>query len=1091
MILYFADRQMNILDHASTELLEGLVVSDDRKTETVETGVAVFECKVHFDDATREKVEAITAVGNYILRSNGDEQEFYTIIESEANTKKQTVYIYAEDAGLDLLNEVVGPYEADKAYSIAHYIETFAYDSGFRIGVNEAASLTRKLVWDGEETVTSRLASVAKQFDGCEISFSFAIKGLSITNKFINIHKKRGQDNGVTLRLNRDIDSIITSKSIVNIATALRCEGGTPDDADKPITLRGYVYDDGDFYVDGDTLKSRTALKQWSRYVWSGEPNTKPNHEGHIVKLFSYDTTEQKTLCSRAITELKTLREIEVNYEVDISVLPDGVKVGDRVNIVDEAGELYLSTRILQLESCVCEDSHKAVLGEHLIKTSGIHQKVAELAQQFAKQAQSAARALELAKAANAAATEAKSQVDEAIESVEEAQKAVAEVTEVVEEAKQSAAKAQAAADAAQAVVDGVEDRVGGLETTVANAKQAADNAQAASITAEIKANEAAKAAAEAKAEAADANASVAVAVADAQTAVEKAESAESTAAAATQTATDAKSTADAAKADAAKAKEDIASLGDSLATLSNTMSAEYARKTELSEAEASLTSKIEQNAAQISTTVSRLETVDETANNAAEQAAAAQTTADEAKAKAEAADADARAAQTAADNAAQAAANAQSEADKAQTAAATAKGVADKAEADLAAAQASLATVQSRVDATEAEILAAQQAVETAQAAADKAKADASAAATAAAEAKGTADKAVEDASTAQTVANNAAEKADLAKQVADAAQGDATAAITKAEEAQQTAINAQNDANTAKTNAEAAQAQANTAAEQAAQAQRAAEDADAKAAAAQTDLNTAKQNLANVTSRVGATEEEVEAAKAAVAVAQNAADKAQEEAETAQAAADAAKADAATAQAVADNARTAADNAQAAANAAQQAADEAQAAVDTLAVRVTSAETQIIQNSEQIGLMATREEVTETLGGYYTKEETDAALEVKSDSVAISLNKQITSQVGTVDGKFEEFKSDFNKRIEFSSETAITIGSDKSAITLEIDNEKGVSFKENGEAFGTWNGKALLAETVMFRSVPGSSGDFGFFPMSDGSLKFTKVGG
>ena len=171
--------------------------------------------------------------------------------------------------------------------------------------------------------------------------------------------------------------------------------------------------------------------------------------------------------------------------------------------------------------------------------------------------------------------------------------------------------------------------------------------------------------------------------------------------------------------------------------------------------------------------------------------------------------------------------------------------------------------------------------------------------------------------------------------------------------------------------------------------------------------------------------------------------------------------------------------------------AADKAQEDVDALAVRVTSTETRIDQNSERIGLMATREEVTETLGGYYTKEQTDAALEVKSDAVTIALNKELTTQVNTVDGKLEEFKTDFNKRIEFSSETAITIGSDKSAVTLEIDNEKGVSFKENNQAFGTWNGKALLAETVMFRTVEGSSGDFGFFKLSDGSLKFTKVGG
>ena len=257
MIVYFADRKFHILGQASTELPKGLTIADDKKAEDVETGVAVFECDFDFDQDSRSKIEQCVEVGNYILRKHDNETEFYTIIDSEVDTKKQTAYIYAEDAGLDLLNEVVGAYEADKAYPISHYVEKFAYDSGFVIGINEAASLTRKLSWDGEATVTARLASVATQFDGCEISFSFDIKGLQIVSKKINIFKKRGKDVGTTLHLNKEIDSIVIKKTIVNVATALRATGGTPEDENfeddiepTPITLRGYEYDDGDFYVD-------------------------------------------------------------------------------------------------------------------------------------------------------------------------------------------------------------------------------------------------------------------------------------------------------------------------------------------------------------------------------------------------------------------------------------------------------------------------------------------------------------------------------------------------------------------------------------------------------------------------------------------------------------------------------------------------------------------------------------------------------------------------------------------------------------------------------------------------------------------------
>lgn len=391
MIIYFADRQLNILGQASTELPNGLTITADRKTEDIDTGVSVFECKIPFDDETRAKVEACTEVGNYLLRKHDGENELYSIIDAEINTKKQIVYIYAEDDGLDLLNEVVGAYEADKAYPITHYISKYASGAGFQVGINEVESLTRKLSWDGEATAAARIASVATQFDGCEISFSFDIDGLYVVKKYINIYKQRGKDIGAQLRLNQDIDSVITTKSIANLATALQCTGGTPEEAEDPITLQGYEYDDGDFYVDGTVVKSRIALEKWRRYLWKTEESQAAG--GHITKQYSYDTTSQQTLCAHAITELKKIRDIEVNYEVDIRRLPRNVKIGDRVNVIDDAGELYLSTRILQLETSVCEQEYKAVLGEYLIKGSGISQKVADLAAQFAAVAAAQAKA--------------------------------------------------------------------------------------------------------------------------------------------------------------------------------------------------------------------------------------------------------------------------------------------------------------------------------------------------------------------------------------------------------------------------------------------------------------------------------------------------------------------------------------------------------------------------------------------------------------------------------------------------------------------------------------------------------------------------
>ena len=376
MILYFANRKMEILGLASTSMQDGFVVTEDLKTEDVESGIASFSCRIGYTRETRRKLEDMAMAGNYLLRSSNGENEFYTIIEAEADTKNKDVYIYAEDAGLDLINEIVGEYAADEAHTADWYVNKYIADSGFEIGINEIpASYARTLSWDGESTVTERLASIANSFGGFEVSYSFEVKGLAVVRKCINIYQERGKDVSEELRLDREIDRILTKTSVANLATALRVKGGVPDGGEEEVTLYGYEYDDGDFYVDGSILKSRMALANWGRFMMRGS-----THEGHIERQFSYDTTSQEELFNRAMSELKKVCVPEVNYEIDINVLPKNIKIGDRVNIVDDAGELYLSSRILVLETSVADGQHKATLGEYLIKESGISDKVAEMA---------------------------------------------------------------------------------------------------------------------------------------------------------------------------------------------------------------------------------------------------------------------------------------------------------------------------------------------------------------------------------------------------------------------------------------------------------------------------------------------------------------------------------------------------------------------------------------------------------------------------------------------------------------------------------------------------------------------------------------
>ena len=460
MILYFANRKMEIVGSVSTKLPEGFRLLDDNKIEDVETGTTSFECVIGYNKETRAKVEAMTQAGNYLLRSCNNENEFYTVIDFENDRKHQEIRIYAEDAGLDLLNEVVGAYKATEAHTAEWYVNKYISDSGFEIGINEIpSSSTRELSWEGESTCTARIASIATQFGGFEVSYSFEIKGLQVKKKYINLYQKRGKETGCQLRLNRDIENIITTQSIADLATAFVCTGGTPENSETPITLKGYSYDDGDFYVGSDgVLRSRNAVKKWSRYVWNNEPNQQANAAGHIWKPYSYDTLSQQTLCSHAITELKKVCDVAVNYEVEISKLPDNIKIGDRINVIDAAGELYLSTRILQLEYSETQNKHKATLGEYLIRNDGINSKVEELAAQFAKSREQTNKALAESNIAQVIATEAKKVASDAQEEIQSTQKSI----DIV---KTTANESQLKVSVAETMIQGLSNCVATLIT--------------------------------------------------------------------------------------------------------------------------------------------------------------------------------------------------------------------------------------------------------------------------------------------------------------------------------------------------------------------------------------------------------------------------------------------------------------------------------------------------------------------------------------------------------------------------------------------------------------------------------------------------
>lgn len=391
MIVYFADRSLNVLGSASTHLPDGIAILDDEKNEALETGSKTFSVTFAYNDRTRELITENVAVGNFLLRSADGENEFYTIITTEHNTESQTVQAYCEDAGLDLLNTIVPEATNTVAHNAAYYVNLYL-PAGWSIGVNELSG-NQTLSWDGESTVTERLLSIVNSFNG-ELGFSYDINQLNVIARHVNLYKHRGNSTAMhQLRLGGDISRITTNKSVEELATAFDVTGGTLSGQSKPITLQGANYSsDGttthspavasdDYQIVGKQVRCKSAMAKWS---------SKLDTDGVLVRQYTYDTTNKQTLFSHAVAELRKVINEQTTYDLEFVTFPDDLRIGDQVNVVDDKDNLYLEGRILTITKSITQNRRTATIGDWVVRSSGISDRLMELANELRQQVLSA-----------------------------------------------------------------------------------------------------------------------------------------------------------------------------------------------------------------------------------------------------------------------------------------------------------------------------------------------------------------------------------------------------------------------------------------------------------------------------------------------------------------------------------------------------------------------------------------------------------------------------------------------------------------------------------------------------------------------------
>lgn len=309
------DRKYNKICQLHFGSIGELIAYDDLFEQDLDTGIGIYEFKV---DKTHDSIVNIVA-GCYLFVPDDEITRCFEItrIEEDHDTK----IIIAEDAGLDLLGETVPPFKSEQTQKLDYYVSKFTFDSGWEIGVNEVADITRKLEFEQYDTTTKRLRALAKVFDA-ELVYSVEMLHDKPHRKLINFYKKYNADKIIRLEYGTNVTKIKKTTNIENLATAIRSVGA------EGITLADYQYNDSRYILSSDgVLYDPIENERWRR--------NNASSGGYIVANYESEAKTKERLLEETIKQLKKRAYPEVTYEVDLDLIGAKILIGQMVEISD------------------------------------------------------------------------------------------------------------------------------------------------------------------------------------------------------------------------------------------------------------------------------------------------------------------------------------------------------------------------------------------------------------------------------------------------------------------------------------------------------------------------------------------------------------------------------------------------------------------------------------------------------------------------------------------------------------------------------------------------------------------------------------
>lgn len=365
--------QIYILNRARETLATTASIYNDKHTLTLEAGSSSYEFTIDKSDEASHYLDS----GNYIvLQDDKGKTWLFTILDYEETHSTKTVY--AEDAGIELINKAVDIWKGDGPHPFSYYFDLVTKGTPWKLGVNQLAGLERTLTYEGRDTGLGRLLSILKGFDNAECTFDVTVKMNAPAEFKINVYKQVGNDRSdVQIVYNNELNDITKKESRAEFVTALAgiggqiqtedgSEGGNVDFSELEYSEDGFVTKKGDKF-----LRAVDANRTFN-----------PGQESYVEGFYEYDTQSPSELLNRTLSKLKTYSEPQYTYTADVKVIDSSLVLGDTVTILDHDynPSLYLSARVAKLVKSYTDPAQNEIeFTNYRLLSSALADKLARL----------------------------------------------------------------------------------------------------------------------------------------------------------------------------------------------------------------------------------------------------------------------------------------------------------------------------------------------------------------------------------------------------------------------------------------------------------------------------------------------------------------------------------------------------------------------------------------------------------------------------------------------------------------------------------------------------------------------------------------